>query len=107
MPKLVTAVPKYCRHRATGQAVVTIGGRDFYLGKHGTAASRNAYRRRILEWVAEGRPAHAAPASDITITEVCVAFMRHAKRHYVKNGRITDEFASYKVVVRYLKDLYG
>ncbi len=87
--------------------MVTIGGRDFYLGKYGTVASRKAYRRRILEWEAEGRPAHVAPAGDITITEVCVAFMRHAKRHYVKNGRITDEFASYKVVVRYLKDLYG
>lgn len=33
-------IPSYRRHKPTGQAVVTIGGRDIYLGKHNTAASR-------------------------------------------------------------------
>ena len=33
MPKLVNVLPKYRRHRKSGQAVVTIHGRDFYLGK--------------------------------------------------------------------------
>ncbi len=33
-------VLKYRRHKPTGQAVVTLGGRDCYLGRHGTAASR-------------------------------------------------------------------
>lgn len=107
MPKLVNSVPKYRKHRASGQAVVTIGGRDFYLGKYGTAASRQAYQRRIAEWIASGRPSHVAPATDITITEVCAAFLRHAKHHYVKHGRITDEVASYKVVIRHLNGLYG
>ncbi len=36
MPILKNAVPKYRKHRATGQAVVTLNGRDFYLGPHGT-----------------------------------------------------------------------
>ena len=40
MRKLTSSVPKYGRHKASGQAVVTLGGRDFYLGKHGTAASK-------------------------------------------------------------------
>jgi integrase len=87
--------------------VVRIGGRDFYLGKFGTAASKQEYKRRIAEWVADDRPTRITPAVDITITEVCGAFLRHATKHYVKRGRVTDEVASYKVVLRYLKDLYG
>jgi len=34
------ATPKYQRHRASGQTVVTLGGGDFYLGPHGTKASK-------------------------------------------------------------------
>jgi hypothetical protein len=41
MPKLLKALPKYRRHRASGQAIVTISGVDHYLGPHGTNASRN------------------------------------------------------------------
>jgi hypothetical protein len=37
--------PAYRLHKPTGQAVVRIAGRDFYLGKHGTDASHEAYRR--------------------------------------------------------------
>jgi len=31
--------PKYRKHRASKQAVVTLSGRDHYLGPHGTKAS--------------------------------------------------------------------
>ena len=41
------AVPKYRRHRASGQAVVTLSGQDFYLGPHGTKASKQEYDRLI------------------------------------------------------------
>ena len=42
MPRMSSSVPKYRKHRASGQAVVTIGSRDFYLGRHGTKANRLA-----------------------------------------------------------------
>jgi hypothetical protein len=32
MPILKEALPKYRKHKASGQAVVTIQGQDFYLG---------------------------------------------------------------------------
>ena len=41
MPKLVKAVPKYREHRASGQAVVSIGGKDHYLGPYGTKGSHD------------------------------------------------------------------
>ncbi len=47
MPRLIHQNPTYRKHRATGQAVVTLDGRDFYLGPHGTKASRAEYDRLI------------------------------------------------------------
>ena len=44
-------VPKYRRHKPTGQAVVTLSGKDHYLGKWNTAASKAEYDRLIGEWV--------------------------------------------------------
>jgi hypothetical protein len=40
MPRLVNRSPSYRKHKASGQAVVTIGGRDVYLGPYGTKASK-------------------------------------------------------------------
>ncbi|WP_428305029.1 hypothetical protein [Lacipirellula sp.] len=47
MPRLVDALPKYRKHKASGQAVVTLNGRDHYLGPHGTSASKAFYDRLL------------------------------------------------------------
>jgi hypothetical protein len=61
MPRLVNAVPKYRKHRASGKAVLTIGGKDCYLGPHGTKGSRVEYDRLDGEWLAnDRRPPQAA-----------------------------------------------
>jgi hypothetical protein len=44
MPKN-SCVPTYRRHKPTGQAVVTLCGKDHYLGKWNTAASKAEYNR--------------------------------------------------------------
>lgn len=75
MPRLTDKLPKYRKHRASGQAVVTIAGRDVYLGPHGTKASKVEYDRVIAEWLAAGRPSTPQPsASDITLAEVMAAY---------------------------------
>jgi hypothetical protein len=55
MPRLTRSIPSYRKHRPSGQAVVTLCGRDFYLGPHGTKASKLAYDRMISEWLQNGR----------------------------------------------------
>ncbi len=42
--------PKYCLHKATGQAVVRLAGRDIYLGKFGSDASDEKYAELIARW---------------------------------------------------------
>jgi hypothetical protein len=51
MPRLTRSVPSYRKHRASGQAIVTLCGRDFYLGPHGTKVSRDEYDRLVGEWL--------------------------------------------------------
>ena len=63
MPRLVRQVPRYCKHRASGQAVVTLSGQDFYLGPYGTKASKLEYDRLIAEWLASGRRPLVAPGA--------------------------------------------
>ncbi|MBL1219114.1 MAG: hypothetical protein D8M59_16670 [Planctomycetes bacterium] len=48
-------VPSYCKHRASGQAVVYLNGQSVYLGPHGTEVSKAEYDRVIAEWLAAGR----------------------------------------------------
>ena len=106
MPRLVNAVPTYRRH-ASGQAFVILGGKQVYLGQHGSKASRREYHLRVAEWLAAGRPVSPVGSREITITELCAAFLRHAQKHYVKNGHVTDEVGLYKVLIGHLRELCG
>ncbi len=109
MPKLVIAVPRYAKHRASGQAVVSIEGRDFYLGPHGTRASRVEYDRIVNEWLANGRrlPQQADEAASITVVEICAAYLKHCKAYYVKNGKQTPEVVHVTEVLKIVRELYG
>jgi hypothetical protein len=60
MPSLINAVPKYRKHKGSGQAVVVIAGHDHYLGPHATKASRLEYDRLITEWITAGRGGRVA-----------------------------------------------
>lgn len=47
-------IPSYLLHKASGQALVRIGGRDIYLGRHGSAESKTKYARLIAEHFSNG-----------------------------------------------------
>ncbi len=104
-------VPKYRRHKPTGQAVVTLGGRDHYLGRHGTAASREKYARLVAEWLERGRqvPAPAAEAAGVaagptTVNEVILAYLRHCLDYYKDSPAERDRV---RLAMRPLRALYG
>src|SRR5438045_3477222 len=50
MARTKSAVPRYCRHKASQQAVVRLDGIDHYLGPFGSPESHEAYERAIAEW---------------------------------------------------------
>jgi integrase len=102
--------PSYRHHKPSGQGVVTIDGRDFYLGRFGSAESRAEYDRLVAEWLTNGRrlPAPASPSgSDRTVNEMLLDYLRHADSYYVKNGKPTVEPGNIRLAIRPLRQLYG
>src|SRR5205823_5557215 len=73
--------PSYRLHSPSGQAVVTLAGKDFYLGKFGSPGSRAEFDRLVAEWLANGRalaPASGTGPPDLTVNELLVAYFRFA-----------------------------
>jgi len=100
-------MPKYRFHRASGQAIVNLYGRDFYLGPHGTKASKIEYDRLIGEWIAAGRPANPPKVNDTTIVELSVAYRKFAKGYYQKGGKPTDTIYQIHRATELLCEKYG
>ncbi len=84
-----SSIPKYRKHRVSGQAIATISGQNHYLGPHGTAASRHEYDRLIGEWMAAGRPMAAVATSDLTIAELVKRYKAFAEAYYVPGGSLS------------------
>jgi hypothetical protein len=77
MPKLSrNQVPSYRLHKQSGRAIVTLGGRDFVLGTHGSPESRVEYARLTAEWQANGRNAPLRDAAGTTVSTVIARFCR-------------------------------
>ena len=113
MPAKPRKIPSYRLHKPTGQAVVRLDGRDYYLGRHGSEASQEKYRRTVAEWLAQpgvktaGTATPASPPSP-TVAEVILAFWRHAERHYRRaDGSQTGELGNFRDSLRPLRRLYG
>lgn len=106
MPRLSRSVPKYRKHRASGQAMVTLNGIDHYLGSHGTKTSKREYDRLIAEWLAAGRVV-GQPQQEITVVELSARYWKFAQGYYRKDGRCTGVAPAIKASLKYLKDWYG
>jgi integrase len=101
--------PSYCLHKATGQAVVRIDGKDHYLGKHGTPESRAEYNRLIGEWFANAQSLPSKAESDgFTVNVLLVNYWRWAEEHYRDaEGKPSRELENVKDALRPLRKLYG
>ncbi|MFN6129996.1 MAG: hypothetical protein ACK494_14025, partial [Planctomycetota bacterium] len=101
----VPRVPSYRRHKPTGQAVVTIHGRDLYLGKWNSAESKDEYDRLIAEFLANGR--RLQTEADSTVVEVLNAYRKFAENYYRKDGRVTSEYGCIVEALKIVRELYG
>ena len=77
---MVFVIPKYSRH-SSGRARVTINGRTYYLGKFGSADSRQKYESLPREWLASGRSSSfGVNQENATVAELMVAYLKYLKR---------------------------
>ena len=109
MPIRIPRTPKYRLHKPSGQGVVTLNGRDHYLGPFGSPESQAEYDRLVGEWLASGRElASSRPGrNDLTVNELILAYLRHADTYYIKNGKKTRETVNIRLAIRPLRRLYG
>ena len=107
MPKLRNQNPAYSRHKGSGQAVITLDGKDIYLGSYNSVASRNEYDRVIAEWLANGRRLQKK-TTDYSVAEVAAQFWTYAQVYYAEiEGKPNKEREAYKTALAPLVRLYG
>ena len=108
MRRRTTSQPKYRLHRASGQAVVTLAGKDHYLGKYGTKSSKLLYDRLVGEWLAAGRPSFSIDKDELTVAELILAYWKYAKQHYRRSdGTPTGTADRMRFPLRTLREHYG
>jgi integrase len=108
MPKLTRSLPSLRRHKASGQAVVALSGRDHYLGPWGSKPAKREYERLIGEWLAAGRLLPAASnVIGTTVAELAAAYLRFAKSYYRKDGKPTGSMQRVRIVLRIMRQTYG
>lgn len=103
MPTSDARIPSYRRHKPTGQAVVTLSGRDFYLGTWNTKASRAEYDRLVNEWLASGRTLPTAADAGLTVVELVDAYVRWACGYYKQSREVPNIKWSLRPAIK----LYG
>lgn len=102
------SIPSYRLHKATGQAIVTIAGRDFYLGPYGSPQSTQAYNRLVAEWLSGSPPTDEAVDPIRTVSEVLDAYHHHCAVYYRRpDGSTTSQLARVVYALGPVRDLYG
>jgi integrase len=95
-------IPCYRRHRASGQAVVTLCGQDVYLGKYGSKESKTRYDTVVNEWLARGRRLPERPGEGKLVKELVLGYFE-----YCSATMPEVEVAKIKTALRLVREMYG
>lgn len=111
MPHSSPRQPSYRFHKARNCAVVTINGKNHYLGPYDSPESHEEYARLIAEWRAGQKQLNGSVAPrtdpDMSINDMILSYWKFAKTYYVRDGEPTKELTSMQEAIRPLRKLYG
>ena len=114
MPRQRNLLPSYLLHKQSGRARAVwtdpAGTRQFRLlpGLFDNAESRTAFARLQLELASSPHLPYKADRSGVSVNEVLLAYLGFAQGHYRRpDGSTSNEFEEYKLVARYVRELYG
>src|SRR5947209_6789212 len=115
-------LPSLRRHKPTSQAVVTLAGKDHYLGvwpagrKTAPPEIQTRYERLIAEWLASNRQPRSPPAATstppaggepLTVAELLAAYWGHAETYYRRpDGSPSAELVCLRSALGPLRRLY-
>lgn len=105
-------IPKLCRHKASGRAVVCIDGKDHYCGKFGSPEAWKRYTQLISEWMHRKKfvptQSKQIPPSDdfntLSIDELILRYFTYSEKYYANS---TGELDKIRLALKPLRDLYG
>ncbi len=131
MPRLYHRPPKYCLHKGTKQATVSINGNRVYLGPYGSKRSHEKYQELLKDWQSERHEQNGSSDSEararavaeaitvatlrekrnqghtVSVNELALVYRRHAKEYYRKNGKVTREAGLIDDVIRLVRKDHG
>ncbi len=93
-------MPSYRKH-SSGQARVTLNGRDFLLGPYDSPESHVAYRKIIGEWLASSK-SPAFREKSPTMAQVVLGYLSHAKEYYAQG----TEYQNLVLACKPVSELY-
>jgi integrase len=97
--------PGYLHHKPTGQARVSINGKDHYVGPYGSSESRERYEDLIAEWFARQGD---VVAYTLKVDELCLMFMDFADGYYRReDSTSTGTVGNIRSALKYPVQLYG
>jgi hypothetical protein len=103
-------LPSLRHHKPSNQAVVTLSGRDVYLGTYGTPEAQRRYEQAVAEWPAGGRVAPAPkvqPHRGSTIAETLVPYVVRIIRYFRREvGSPTGEAENIQNALAQRRALY-
>ncbi len=102
-------IPAYRLHKASGRAVVTLAGRDHYLGPHGSPESRAEYDRLIAKWLTTGRTLEPAAESApvVLVGQILLGFVNHCEQRFKHRRRYRENIYRVKAAIKPVRKLYG
>lgn len=99
------SIPKYRKH-LSGQARVTINGRDYYLGPWRSRVLVHKYDQVIAEYLTSGRScAFGLESSELSVAMLMADYLRFAKGYYGVGSK--SEWHRIKLALRPVKKLYA
>lgn len=109
--------PNYRHYKRTNQAVVTLDGKDYYLGEFGSDESKKKYARLIEAWLirkeqAQGEVEEVPPLGEIedipSVNEIILAYLKHAAAYYKPTAEGEEkEVGCIRDALRIVKAKYG
>ena len=95
--------PSYRLHKASGKAVVTLRGKDHYLGEFGSTESKKLYKRLLAEYLASDGRGVQQNNENYSISELLAAFLKFAKKHY--GTAANSKFTQYGMLAKRVRRL--
>jgi integrase len=97
--------PSYRRHKASGKAVVTLAGKDHYLGVFGSPESKQLYKRLLAEYLAANGEQPGKTSERLSISQLFARFLRFAKQYY--GTKSNSRFWHYGRLANRIRKIYG